>query len=895
VRLYAEEDFLQRPEFTDPEILRTNLASVILQMKLWRVGEIEEFPFLTRPDQRFINDGYRLLQEIGALDDEKQLTATGKNVARIPLDPRLARAVIESTRFACVNEVQIICAFLSIQDPRERPFDWQQAADESHARFADKKSDLAAVLNLWRYVDDKMKHLSKTQFRKLCKKEFLAFTRLLEWRDIVHQLKEIAADLNFTKGRPGNDYDAIHKSMLAGFASHIALHSEKFEYQGTRGRNLFLFPGSGLGKQPPKWILATEIQETTRVFARFAAAINPAWAEEVCPHLVSSEQFEPYWDSKKKMVMGYERLSMFGLTVLPRRKILFERFQPEQSREIFIRQALLAELEHPKLPFIARNRELLRQVHQWEIMTRRHDLLLDERYYFDFYEAVLPTEVCSLQSLLQWYESLDDSKQLLLLMAVKDVVADESRVPAADQYPAQVQISGTDYPLSYVFDLGSEDDGVSVTVPFYHLNAMDQTMLDWLVPGWAGEKVRCLLQTLSKPIRRSLPPVNGLLDEFAQEIAQGVPDQTLFDCMAAFVRRRYGLQISPASIDADKLPAWYHPKIIVTDDQGKHLAAGRDLQALRAELNLTDVIVEVQSETFRQQDNVTHWCFDDLPESIEINKGSDRLTLYPTLVDKGDGVQVTALADSEQAHDELFYGLRRLFRVYLQEKINYATRQVPDIRKLCLLYHDFASCEELLDDMVTAVIDDTCLSDYNAIRTEAKFSACANQASSGFIASFTALKNQVLEILTSYQDLQNEIHGLNIDVFHDAVEDLTYQLSLLVYSGFVLLTPREWLQRIPVYLQAISRRLDKLRTGGLSADQQIQNEIAPLQQFLDSVYADDTHPLHGTTEIDDFHWSLQELRLSLYAQELKTRFPVSVKRLKKQQASLESVYVHSGY
>ncbi|MGE0080877.1 MAG: ATP-dependent RNA helicase HrpA [Thiohalomonadaceae bacterium] len=903
IRLYAEEDFLGRPAFTEPEILRTNLASVILQMAALGLGDPESFPFMDPPDRRYINDGYRLLQELHAVDAQRRVTEIGRRLARLPIDPRLGRMLIAADQERSLEEVMIIASALSIQDPRERPMEAQQAADQAHARFNEDKdaedgrpaprSDFLAFVRLWRYFHEQARHLSQNKLRKLCKSEFLSYVRLREWHEIHGQLAALAEEMKLRVNHEPADYGAIHRAVLTGLLGHVAVRTEveeekkpakgrrraPAEYLGARNLKLTLFPGSSLAKHPPKWIMAAELVETARLFARTAAAIEPEWIERLAPHLLKRTWFEPHWEKKPARVAAYEQATLYGLIVVARRPVNYGPIDPQTSRAIFIREGLVAGELRTNAPFFAHNRRLIAEVEELEAKRRRRDLLVDEQFLLDFYDARVPQGVYDGDSFERWRREAERENPRLLFLSREDLMRQEAEGITGEQFPSVLDLDGVPLALVYHFAPGEPDDGVTATVPVAVLAQLDAARLEWLVPGLLEEKMAALIRSLPKALRRNFVPAPN----FARALMERLrPDgRGLREAMAVELQRMTGVAIPREAWQEQELPAHLRMNLRVVDEKGRELATGRDLEALRAQLaGKVQAAFEAAPFSAMEQTGLIAWTFGELAPEVSLQRHGLTLRAYPALVDEGAGVALRFMQSSAEARAATAAGLRRLFMLALPDKVKYLKKSLPGLQAMCLHYAPVGRCDDLKDDLVQAAFDSTFMAEPWP-RTNEQFRARLEEKKARLVSEATTLAAHVAEALAEYHAVCGLLRREGPHRLH-ALEDVRGQLAHLIYPGFITRTPQAWRAHLPRYLKAARLRLEKLDRNP-ERDRQATRDIAalwePLRRGLEAGEAPDEAKL-------EFRWLLEELRVSLFAQELRTAVPVSAARLEKRWCEL---------
>ncbi len=895
IRLYSEEDFLGRPEFSDPEVRRTNLASVILQMANLKLGEVGEFPFIEPPDRRFITDGYRLLHELHAVDEGNRLTDVGRKLVRLPVDPRIGRMLLAADRERSLKEVLIIASALSIQDPRERPMEAQQQADEAHRRFKDEESDFVAFLNLWDYYHEQARHLSQNKLRKLCHAEFISYIRMREWHDIHGQLMALARELGLKPNPEPAGYDAIHRSLLSGLLSHAALKSEAkeddkkgarkgrrplAEYQGARNVKLAIFPGSGLAKKAPRWIMAAEWVETSRLFGRLAARIDPRWLESLGKHLIKRSYSEPHWEKRPAQVGAFEQVTLYGLIIVARRRVNYGPIDPTLSREIFIREALVNGEYRTRAAFFDHNRRLVAELESQEAKSRRRDILVDEQVLFEFYDARIPQGVYSGHGFERWRKQAEREQPKLLFLSREELIRDDAEGVDAVQFPDHLLVGGAQLPLEYHFEPGHPADGVTVVIPLAVLGQLQPARFEWLVPGLLEEKLIALIKSLPKSLRRNfVPAVN-----FARAALEVIrPDDVpLGEIFANQLLRMTGVAVSNEAWRLETLPPHLFMNFRVVDEKGRTLEEGRALGQLQRTL-AGQVRQKLADKPLSgiEREGIRRWDFEELPESVETESGGLTLRAWPALADRGDSVAIRLFESKAVAERENRAGLRRLFILHAKDKVKYLRRSLPDRQALCLLFAHRGGCDELCDDIIAGAIDRVLFKGGEPPRARPDFEARLSEGRSELVPMAADIAARVKTALEEERAVRRALKG-NLDPQTiQAAAEVKAQIEKLVYPGFVADTPAEWLPRLPAYLKAARLRLEKLPRNP-ARDRQAAQEVAPLVESLETRWAAIPETESPDPELQRFRWLLEELRVSLFAQELGTVERVSAKRLQRQ-------------
>ncbi len=888
IRLYDEDDFNNRPAFTDPEVLRTNLASVILQMSALKLGNPAKFPFINPPPQKMINDGYRLLDELGAVDKQRNITEIGRQLSKLPIDPKIARMLLAGAEQNSLTEVLIIASALSIQDPRERPMDKQQAADEAHSKYKDERSDFIAFIKLWNHYHDKKKHLSQNKLRKYCKEQFLSFLRLREWHDIHQQLHVQLAELGLKFNQQEASYDSIHRALLSGLLSHIATKTDKFEYTGGRNLKLHIFPGSALHKKGPKWIMAAELVETGKLYARIVAKIEPEWIEPIAGDLVRRQYTDPHWEKKPAQVVAFESVSLNGLPIVSRRRVHYGPIDPSLSNEIFIRSALVEGDWHCRAKFFQHNRHLIEEIELLEQKSRRRDVLVDDDALFDFYRSRIPDNIINGAGFEKWRKQAEKKDPDLLMLSKEVLMQHQAEQVTADQFPDQILINRVPLPLEYHFEPGKAEDGITQTIPLSLLNQTSNERYEWLVPGLLREKVIFLIKALPKSLRRHFIPVPQYADQCINSIS---PESgALLPAISEQLRKLTGVEIDVSDWRTDELPLYLQMNFKLVDEQGELLDESRDLDKLKENWarEAAASFRQIPDSDYEKKD-LTDWSFDKLPEQITLEQNGLQVTAYPALVDRGDSVDLTLMDTKAQAVQMTRDGLRRLFMLNQADAVKYLQKNLPDIKQMCLHYanvppspytektqKDVTPCEQLKMDLIHVAFDRCFILEQPAITDKKAFEQRITERKSDLINLAAKLAQNIAKPLSEYHAIAKRLTG-NIPLAAiNSVNDIKQQLGFLIYQGFVHDTPDEALKRLPVYCQAAGIRLDRLLTDP-NKDKQRMAEVMPhWQKFTNKVNKIETDAFK------EYRWMLEEYRISVFAQELKTAYPISGKRLEKQ-------------
>ncbi|WP_193605033.1 ATP-dependent RNA helicase HrpA [Nocardioides dongkuii] len=899
IRLYSEEDFEARPEFTDPEILRTNLASVILQMTSLGLGDLAQFPFVEPPDRRNVQSGVQLLEELGALrtaagPTAEKLTKLGRRLARLPIDPRLGRMVLEAERLGCVREVIVIAAALSLQDPRERPEEQRAQADQLHARFKADDSDFLTWLNLWRHLKEQQRELSGSAFRRMCKREFLNYLRVREWQDFESQLRQVCKEMRIELGEPADqpDADGIHQALLSGLLSHIGLLEAREkddgkrrgprEYVGARGARFAIFPGSVLARKNPQYLMAGELVETSRLWARQNAAIKPEWAERLAGDLVKRTWSEPHWSKKRAAVMAYERATLYGVPLVTDRLVSYGKVDREVARELFIRHALVQGEWSSRHRFLEENNRLLEEAAELEHRARRRDLVVDEETLFDFYDARVGPDVVSGAHFDQWWKQERRTRPDLLTFDPAMLTHDTVEEVREEDYPEQWQSEGLTFPISYHFEPGAAEDGLTIDVPVATLNRVEADDFSWNVPGLRLELVTALLRSLPKNLRVSFVPVPDKARDFLAAVPAG--EEPLLDALERWCRATTGVVVPRDAWDWAKVPEHLRPTYRVVDDGGHEQARGKDLEALKAPLRpqFTRAIADVATESGLARTGATAYVFGAIEPSIHRKRAGHEVTVFPALVDEGStvGLEVFGSAEEQEARHRL--GVRRLLLLGTRSPVKQVLDGLTNAEKLGLAGSPYPSVAELLEDCRAAVVG-AVVDARPPVRDEQAYAALRAEAERDQEAALRGVLADVIRVLDAWRQAEKALSGRADMMQLPALTDMRAQLARLVHRGFVGEAGPVQLRRYPTYLAALQQRRARLDDGGQAAarDRQLMDRIGELQAaYLHQV--DALPPGRPPGErLRQVRWMLEEYRVSLWAQQLGTPYPVSDQRIRK--------------
>lgn len=884
IRLYSEEDFLSRPEFTDPEILRTNLASVILQMTAIGLGDIQAFPFVEAPDNRNIQDGVRLLEELGAInanakDPRKRLTSVGRQLARLPIDPRLARMVLEAPKNNALREVMIIASALSIQDPRERPMEKQQASDEKHRRFYDKESDFMTFVNLWDYVQEQQKALSGNQFRKQCKKDYLNYLRIREWQDIHFQVRQVVRELELRINDTEAGYDAVHMSLLSGLLSHIGMKDqEKNEYQGARNARFNIFPGSGIFKKQPKWVMVAELVETSRLWGRIAAKIQPEWVEPLAQHLLKRSYSEPHWEKKSAAVHAFEKVTLYGIPVVAKRKVNYGRIDPTISREIFIRSALVEGDWDTKHKFFQQNRKLLREVEELEHKSRRRDILIDDEQLFEFYDQRIDLSVVSGRHFDTWWKKASKENPELLNFEREMLFRNDASHVTDLDYPNFWHQGNLKLKLSYQFEPGEDNDGVTVHVPLAILNQVEPDGFDWQIPGLRHELVVALIKSLPKTLRRNFVPAPNYADAFLSRTK--VMEAPLLDSMEKELKRITGVTILREDWNLDQIPDHLKITFRAVDHRNRKLRENKDLYELKDSLKekVQQTLSQVADDDI-EQEGLKTWSFGTLPERYQQKRGGFEVRAYPAIVDNNDSVGIKLFETEEEQHRAMQQGQRRLILLNIPSPIKYLHDNLPNKSKLGLYFNPYGRVLDLIDDCIACGIDKLIEQKGGIVWQPEAFEALKDYVRAELGDTVVEIAKQVEELLTTAFNINKRLKGRVDLTMAFALSDIKAQLEGLIFKGFATECGWKRLPDILRYMRAIERRLEKLPIDP-NKDRvhilKVESMVNEYKELLNKIPKGQPIP----ENVKEIRWMIEELRVSYFAQQLGTPYPISDKRIR---------------
>jgi len=924
IRLYEEEDFKQRPKFTDPEILRSSLAAVILRMKSLHLTDVETFPFIEPPLARAIADGYQLLQELGAVDESNHLTALGRKLAKLPLDPRVGRMILAAQENASLTEMLIIASALSVQDPRDRPIEHQQAADQAHKKFADEKSEFLSYIKIWRWFEEAIEHKkTNRQLQDNCRANFLSQLRLREWRDVHSQLLTIVKEQGWRLNDAPATYENLHLALLTGLLGNIGFKSDDEPgagYLGARGIRFHVWPGSSLLKKPGKWIMAAELVETNRLYARCVAQIQPEWIEKIGGHLLKKSWGEPRWEKRPAQVTAAEKAALYGLIIYSQRRINYALHNPVEAREIFIRDALVGGDYDTRAPFFAHNHKLIKEIENLEHKSRRQDVLVDDQLIEAFYDKLIPADVVNGAGFEAWYKKASHDDPKLLYLIREDLMRHEAAGVTTELFPKKMMAAGLELQLTYHFEPGSVRDGVTLAVPLYALNQLSRERCEWLVPGMLKEKVHLLLKSLPQKQRRHMVP----LPDYAAKFCDRIHDKLAFgrgdlvDAIIADIREQITINVLTTDFKPETLPAHHFMNFKVIDEHGRQLDMGRNLAKLQAEYGSQaresfQKMAEATPAQLAQltggappkpshggiaadaarganggkapaapvqetaalaaHTNITAWTFGELPELLEIKQGKLSLIGFPALVDKGTHCDLEVFDDPNVAARTHRVGLRRLFALQMKDQIKFVEKSIPNLQQMGMQFMSMGTQEELRDQIIAKALDIACLQD--PLPTDAaSFNKRKDEGKSRLVLLVNEIARLVGQVLAEFHGMPKRLQNVN----PQAAADMQEQLKGLVHKRFLADNEFAQLAHFPRYLKAMNVRLEKLRADSARDAKAMAEWHQAAQPYL-RVARDKSAGKNTDPRLVEYRWMLEELRVSLFAQELRTPMPVSVKRL----------------
>ncbi|WP_109127976.1 ATP-dependent RNA helicase HrpA [Aggregatibacter segnis] len=885
IRLYSEEDFNNRPEFTDPEILRTNLASVILQMTALGLDDIEAFPFVDAPDKRHIQDGVKLLEELGAfetvqtkLGEKRRLTTIGRQLAQLPVDPRLAKMLLSAVDFGSVYEVMIIVSALSIQDPRERPTDKQQASDEKHRRFADKKSDFLAFLNLWHYVQEQQKELTKNQFRRQCQKDFLNYLRIREWQDIYQQIRLAVREMGLPINSEKAEYQQIHTALLSGLLSHIGLkEAEKQQYLGARNAHFAIFPNSVLFKKQPKWVMAAELVETSKLWGRMVAEIEPEWIEPLAEHLTKKSYSEPRWSKSRGAVVADEKVSLYGVPIVAARPVNYGSIDPTVSREIFIQSALVEGDWNTKHKFFKQNQQLIREVEELEHKSRRRDILVDERTLFEFYDQRIGTDVVSQKHFDTWWKKAEKQDPELLNFERSFLINDDAEQVSKLDFPNFWHQGNLKLKLTYQFEPGTDADGVTVHIPLPLLNQVEMTGFDWQIPGLREELVIALIKSLPKSYRRNFVPVPNYAQAF---LGRAVPlEKPLLDTLIYELRRMTGVTVEAEHWHWEQIPSHLKMTFRVVDENGKKIAESMNLDELKFSLkDRVQESISAVADDGIEQSGLHIWSFAELPQCYEQKQRGFSVKAFPAIVDEKDAVGIKLFETEFEQAVAMQQGLRRLLLLNVPSPIKYLHEKLPNKAKLGLYFTPFGRVLDLIDDCIACAVDKLIADFGGFVWNEEGFDKLRDFVRENVNEVTVDIAQKVEQILTLTHQFNQRLKGKMDFTMAFALSDMKSQITGLIYQGFVQKSGYARLPDLLRYLQAIDKRMDKLAQD-VNRDRAAMLRVEQVQQAYQQLLTKLPKSKPISDEVAEIRYMIEELRVSLFAQQLGTKYQVSEKRI----------------
>ncbi|MCI5764538.1 MAG: ATP-dependent RNA helicase HrpA, partial [Actinobacillus porcinus] len=889
IRLYSEDDFNNRPEFTDPEILRTNLASVILQMTALGLDDIEAFPFVDAPDKRHIQDGIKLLEELGAFEwagstsspnthSGRRLSPLGKQLAQLPVDPRLAKMLLSAVNLGAVHEVMIIVAALSIQDPRERPQEKQQASDEKHRRFADKKSDFLAFLNLWHYIQEQQKALSKNQFRRQCQKDYLNYLRIREWQDIYHQIRLTVREMGLPINSEPAEYQQIHTALLSGLLSHIGLkESEKQSYLGARNAHFAIFPNSALFKKQPKWVMAAELVETSKLWGRMVAEIEPEWIEPLAEHLVKKSYAEPRWSKSRGQVVADEKVSLYGVPIVNGRAVNYGSLDPKTSREIFIQSALVEGDWNTRHKFFFENQKLIREVEDLEHKSRRRDILVDDRTLFEFYDERIGTDVVSQKHFDSWWKKASAKDPELLNFEKSFLINDDAQKVSQLDFPNWWHQGNLKLKLTYQFEPGTDADGVTVHIPLPLLNQIEMQGFDWQIPGLRHELIVALIKALPKSLRRNFVPAPNYAEAFLGRVTNF--DKPLAETLSYEFRRMTGVSVEVEEWKLAEIAPHLRMTFRVIDEKGKKIAESMNLDELK--FSLKDQVqqsISAVADDGIEQSGIHIWNFDALPQVFEQKKQGFTVKAFPAITDEKEAVGIKLFETEYEQSVAMQQGLRRLILLNVPSPIKYLHEKLPNKSKLGLYFTPFGKVLDLIDDCIACAVDKL-ISDFGGfVWNEQDFEKLRDYVRENLNDITVDIAQQVEKLLTLTFELNKRLKGKMDFTMAFALSDIKSQLAGLIYPNFVAKTGYARLPDIHRYLQAIDKRIDKLAQD-VNRDRAAMLRVEQCQQAYQQLLAKLPKSKPHSADVLEIRYMIEELRVSLFAQQLGTKYPISDKRV----------------
>jgi len=879
IRLYSEEDFQARPEFTEPEILRTNLASVILQMQGLKLGEVSRFPFVDPPDQRLVNDGYRLLEELGAVDGSRTITPLGFELLKFPVDPRIARMLIAARDQHCLREMLVIASGLSVQEPWQRPHDRQGAADEALKQFQHEESDFLTYVNIWQRCETEKEALTNNKYRRWLLTNFLSYLRMREWQDVYRQLRQVVQESGWLENSEPARYEELHHAILAGLLSQVALKDEQKGYVAARNRGLTIFPGSALSKKRPKWIMCAEVVETHKIFGRIVARIEPEWIEQVGAAQLKRSYFEPHWEKKQACTVAYEQTSLFGLILNPRKRVNYSNVDPVRCRELFIQHALVQHEYQTNAAYARHNRELIEELEYLEQKSRRRDILIDDLTLFGIFDALLPATIVNGKSFEHWRKKTEHSNPRILFLQKEQLMQATADSVSQWEFPDQVQVDGGSIAIDYQFEPGKAQDGLNIVVPVTLINQIEEEKLEWLVPGLEKEKCVALIKSLPKTLRKHFVPA----PDFAALFLQSDPDRnrSLKLQLANFLRDKKRVDINEQSFDESSLPLHLLANLNVLDQKGKVLSAGRDIRQIKLSLQGEfQQSLKMLTQDSLNESVYDHWAFDTIPEVYEIKQAGALVKAYPALTTKPGGVALQLYDTVFAARLAMEQGLLRLCMLALPQQVRYVKKQHALPEAVAIKFAPFGDRKQLGDGLVEMVFYRAFIADRPAVHTEAEFQQRLAAGRAQLATAATEIQQLLSAILQHHHQVLALLANDRSPAKKQTRQDIQLQLERLFPESWMQRIPYQALYHYPRYLEAIQLRWERLQ-GKVERDQQLIEELDLLwNQYQNRLHK---HQKEGILDeaLEQWRWALEEYRVSLFAQGVKTPYPVSHKRLQK--------------
>jgi ATP-dependent helicase HrpA len=879
VRLYSEDDFNARPLFLDPEIYRSSLASVILKMASLHLGDVSQFPFIQPPSRRFIQDGYLLLQELGAVDDQYELTIIGRDLAKLPMDPRLGRMLLQAKKENALSELLIIVSALSIQDPRERPLDKKAESEAAQVRFFDEKSDFVSFLKLWAFFDEAIqKKTTQNNLRKLCHAHFLSYLRMREWRDLHDQIRELILDMNYKENDKPANYVQIHRSILAGLLGNIGIKAlEDDSYVGARNIEFHLSPGSNIKRRRSKWVMAADLVDTTKLYARTAAEIDVEWIESLSLHLVEHHHTDPYWDTKLSRVNAHERITLYGLTIVPKRNVHFGPINPEIAREIFIRQGLVSGGYVSKGLFWKHNQDLIEEVELLEHKARRLDVLVNEEDLFQFYDEKIPQGIINGVGFEDWRREIEDKHPQVLFLTKELLMRRDANEITEVQYPETLNIEGVTIPLKYRFEPGHSDDGVTAVISEIDFHQLDLNIMQWLVPGMIREKLNCIFKSLPKNIRTQLFPLTDTVTEF---LTQYKTHHHLFQSISDFVLKKTKEPYMIGEEEIESLPRHCFMNIEVVNQKNELVSQGRDLNLLKGSVKPQVHVKKNDKTNAVERFNLKRWDFDELPHAIELNTHQKDYKGFVGLSDEDESVAIRVFISEEEAKASHRQGVLRLLSFELKPQLKQLEKDLNKLKEAQLFLRDMIDAEELKGDVIEMILDTALNSEEVMPRTSSDFITLIKRIKNVLPQTMKALLDTIHLSATHYHQIKQLLKMLS-PIQKRSESIFISRMNFLIHNEFIISTPSDIFSHLPRYLKALIIRIEKYPSRA-DKDAIMQKDIDRIYQLLNErlkPYV--SKKMTPPKALKDFQWQIEELHVSLFAQDLKTAYPVSLKRLEK--------------